>query len=163
MQAGPLLAPLGAGTALSITHVGKVIDRTHAERAITLVAMALAAVGLVPYALLDSRPDQAVLATALFVSGLGQGAIKLTAFTFAFRGLAPDQITAAGSANRLVQQLGGVLGTVVLALVLQNASAGHALPTAFGHTFAWAVGLTIFAIVPALALPGRRRAASQAS
>jgi len=70
---------------------------------------------------------------------------------------------AASSANRVVQQLGGVLGTVVLALVLQNASTRHALPTAFGHTFAWAVGLTIFAIVPALALPGRGRDTSQGS
>ncbi|MBS2534725.1 DHA2 family efflux MFS transporter permease subunit [Catenulispora sp. NF23] len=155
MQAGLLLAPLGAGTALSIAYVGKLIDRTHAERAITLVAMVLSGVGLVPYALLGNAPDQAVLALALFVAGLGQGAIKLTAFTIGFRGLSPDEIAPASSANRVLQQLGGVLGTVVLALIFQNAATGHALPSAFGHTFAWAIGLTALAVVPALALPPR--------
>jgi EmrB/QacA subfamily drug resistance transporter len=157
MDAGLLLAPLGAGTALSMTYVGKLIDRTHAERAITLVAMVLAGVGLVPYALLGSGANLVVLAVALFISGLGQGAIKLTAFTITFRGLTPEQIAPASSANRVLQQLGGVLGTVILALVLENASTDHALPAAFGRTFAWALGLTALAVIPALALPGRPR------
>jgi EmrB/QacA subfamily drug resistance transporter len=158
MDAGLLLAPLGAGTALSITYVGKLIDRTHAERAITLVAMVLAAAGLVPYALLGTgHANLLVLAVALFIAGLGQGAIKLTAFTITFRGLTTNQIAPASSANRLLQQLGGVLGTVILALILQNASIDHALPAAFGHTFTWALGLTALAIIPALALPARPR------
>lgn len=158
MDAGLLLAPLGAGTALSMTYAGKLIDRTHAERAITLVAMVLAGVGLVPYALLGSgSANLLVLAVALFVSGLGQGAIKLTAFTITFRGLTPEQIAPASSANRVLQQLGGVLGTVILALVLENATTDHALPAAFGRTFAWALALTALAVIPALALPGRPR------
>lgn len=155
MDAGLLLAPLGAGTALSMTHAGKLIDRTGAERAITLVAMVLAGVGLVPHALLGGGANLVVLAVALFISGLGQGAIKLTAFTITFRGLTSEQIAPASSANRVLQQLGGVLGTVILALILENASTDHALAAAFGHTFAWALGLTALAVIPALALPGQ--------
>jgi EmrB/QacA subfamily drug resistance transporter len=155
LDAGLLLAPLGAGTALAMAYAGKLIDRTGAERTITLIAMVLAIAGLVPYALLGSTSDQAVLAVSLFITGLGQGAIKLTAFTITFRGLTRKQIAPASSANRILQQLGGVLGTVLLALILQHATNTQPGPTAFGHTFAWALGLTVVAVIPALALPRR--------
>jgi EmrB/QacA subfamily drug resistance transporter len=157
LQAGLLLAPLGAGMSLSMTGTGKLIDRTGAERAITLVAMVLAIGGLVPYALVGVAASPAVLGVGLFVSGLGQGAVKLTAFTVTYRGLAPDQVTPATSANRILQQLGGVLGTVVLALIYQHAAASHAAPAAYGSAFTWALGLTALAVIPALALPPRPR------
>jgi EmrB/QacA subfamily drug resistance transporter len=155
LQAGLLLAPLGAGMSLAMTCAGRLIDRTGAERAITLVAMGLAIAGLVPYALLGVAANEAVLAAGLFVSGLGQGAVKLTAFTVTYQGLTQEQVAPATSANRILQQLGGVLGIVVLALVLQHGTAAHATAAAFGHTFAWVLGLTALAVVPALALPPR--------
>jgi EmrB/QacA subfamily drug resistance transporter len=156
LRAGLLLAPLGAGMSLAMTFAGRLIDRTGAERAITFIALGLAVGGLVPYALLGTTAvSQAVLAAALFVTGLGQGAIKLTAFTVTYRGLTREQVTPASSANRILQQLGGVLGTVVLALILQHAAAGQAGPAAYGHTFTWALGLTAVAVIPALALPPR--------
>jgi hypothetical protein len=47
---------------------------------------------------------------------LGLGAVKIAAFTPTYRGLTRQQIAPATSANRILQQLGGVLGTVTLAL-----------------------------------------------
>jgi EmrB/QacA subfamily drug resistance transporter len=155
LEAGLLLAPLGAGMSLAMTYTGRLIDRTGAERAITLVAMVLAIAGLVPYALIGTTANQAVLATGLFITGLGQGAVKLTAFTVTYQGLAPEQVAPATSANRILQQLGGVLGTVTLALILQQDAATRATAAAFGHTFTWVLGLTALAVVPALALPPR--------
>jgi EmrB/QacA subfamily drug resistance transporter len=157
LEAGLLLAPLGAGTALAMTYAGKLVDRTGAERTITLIAMALAIAGLVPYALLGTTANQAVLGVSLFITGLGQGAIKLTAFTITFRGLTHEQVAPASSANRIVQNLGGVLGTVLLALVLQQTARAPVAPTAFGHAFTWALGLTVLALIPALALPPEGR------
>jgi hypothetical protein len=55
-----------------------------------------------------------------------------------------------------LQQVGGVLGTAVLAIVLQQSASGHAAASAFGHTFAWALAFTALAVIPALALPGRQ-------
>ena len=49
LHAGLLLAPRSLGTALALLFVGKLIDRTGAERAITLTGMALVAVGTIPY------------------------------------------------------------------------------------------------------------------
>jgi EmrB/QacA subfamily drug resistance transporter len=155
LEAGLLLAPLGAGMSLAMAYAGKLVDRTGAERAITLAAMALAIAGLVPYALVGRTANQAVLAAGLFITGLGQGAIKLTAFTVTYRGLTPEQVAPATSANRILQQLGGVLGIVVLALILQHDAAANAAAAAFGQTFAWALGLTALAVIPALALPPR--------
>jgi EmrB/QacA subfamily drug resistance transporter len=156
LAAGLLLVPLGAGMSLAMTYAGRLIDRTGAERAITLAAMGLAVAGLVPYAFAGTTGNQAVLAAGLFITGLGQGAIKLTAFTVTYRGLTDEQVAPASSANRILQQLGGVLGIAVLALILQHAAATHVgSPAAFGRTFTWALGLTALAIIPALALPPR--------
>jgi EmrB/QacA subfamily drug resistance transporter len=155
LEAGLLLAPLGAGMSLAMTYAGKLVDRTGAERAITLAAMALVIAGLVPYALVGRTANQAVLDAGLFITGLGQGAIKLTAFTVTYRGLTPEQVAPATSANRILQQLGGVLGIVVLALILQHDAATSAAAAAFGQAFAWALGLTALAVIPALALPPR--------
>jgi EmrB/QacA subfamily drug resistance transporter len=155
LQAGLLLAPLGAGMSLAMTYTGRLVDRTGAERTITLAGLALAILGFVPYALIGASTSEAVLAVGLFLSGLGQGAVKLTALTATYRGLTPAQVTPATSANRILQQLGGVLGTVLLALILQHAEASRALPAAFGLAFTWALGLTALAVIPALALPPR--------
>ena len=155
LHAGLLLAPLGAGMGLAMAYAGKLIDRTGAERAITLTAMTLAVAGLVPYALVGSYASQVLLGVALFVTGLGVGAVTMTAFTTTYRGLTPVQMAPATSATRILQQLGGVIGTVVLALILQNETTSHAAPAAFGHTFTWALGLIALAVIPALALPPR--------
>jgi EmrB/QacA subfamily drug resistance transporter len=157
LHAGLLLAPLGAGMSLAMTYVGRLIDRTGAERTITLVGMGLAVAGLVPYTLVGTTAGQVLLAVGLFLTGLGQGAVKLTAFTATYRGLTPAQVAPATSANRIRQQLRGVLGTVALALILQHTATTQAVPAAFGSTFTWALGLTAIAVIPALALPRRRR------
>ncbi len=116
--------------------------------------------GLVPYAFLGTTANPVVLGVSLFITGLGQGAIKLTAFTITFRGLAREQIAPASSANRIIQNLGGVLGTVLLALILQHAAKTQPGPTAFGHTFTWALGFSVAAVIPALALPRRPQPAT---
>ena len=61
---------------------------------------------------------------------------------------------------RIFQQIGGSLGTALLAVILQQQLAAHPddLAGAFAHTFTWTLGLTAFAIFPALLLPGREKA-----
>jgi hypothetical protein len=64
-------------------------------------------------------------------------------------------VAPATSANRILQQLGGVLGIVVLAQILQHDAAGNGAAAAFGQTFTWVLGLTALAVLPALVLPPR--------
>jgi EmrB/QacA subfamily drug resistance transporter len=155
LQAGLLLAPLGLGMSLGMMYVGRLIDRSGAERPVTLAGMALAVAGLVPFTFAGAHTSLALLGGSLFVTGLGLGTVTLAAFTATYRGLSHEQIAPATSANRILQQVGGVLGTAVLAIVLQQAAASHAPASAFGHTFTWALAFTVLAVIPALALPGR--------
>jgi hypothetical protein len=58
---------------------------------------------------------------------------------------------------RIFQQIGGALGTAILAVILQQAISAtgspHLIAHAFDTTFAWVLGLTALSFVPALALP----------
>jgi hypothetical protein len=124
--------------------------------------MALAVAGLIPYALVGNGTSQALLGASLFVTGLGLGTVMLAAFTATYRGLSHEEFAPATSANRILQQVGGALGTAVLAIVLQQAASGHAPAAAFARTFTWALAFTALAVVPALAL-ARRGPAGRAS
>jgi hypothetical protein len=56
----------------------------------------------------------------------------------------------------VLQRVGGAIGTAVLAVVLQRASAGaetpEALASAFGTAFWWSVGIAALALIPCLVL-----------
>jgi len=101
----------------------------------------------------------------------------------AFEGLAHQEMPRATSALNVVQRIAGSLGTALLAVVLQRsittelpglhgglgqaaarvaADPTHTQPAlahAFGTTFWVALVLTVAALVPALMLPKRQRAA----
>lgn len=157
LQAGLLVAPRALGSGLAFYFVGKLVDRSGAERAITLAGMILAIAGILPFALAGSHPGIVLLAVALFAMGLGIGAALLTSMTATYRGLAPEQLTPATSASRILQQIGGSAGTVVLAAILQSASTTHNITTAYRYTFTLALALTALALIPALLLPATRK------
>ncbi|GLY91306.1 MFS transporter [Actinoallomurus iriomotensis] len=160
LHAGLLLAPRALGSALGLLFVGKLIDRTGAERSLTLTGMAMVTVGTIPYALAGPHTSQLLLGAALFVSGAGIGAVLMTAMTATYRELSAEQMAAATSASRIFQQVGGSFGTVVLAIILQHRlAATHEPSGAFHHAFAWALGLAVLALVPALLLARRKNPA----
>jgi hypothetical protein len=68
--------------------------------------------------------------------------------TAVYVGLPRDAIPSTTTGIRIFQQVGGALGTAVLAVILQHSHS-------FGITFAWVLGLTVLSVVPALLLPGR--------
>jgi predicted cobalt transporter CbtA len=63
--------------------------------------------------------------------------------------------------TRIAQQVGASFGTAIVAVVLQSQLA-HGATSAFQAAFWWAVGIAVIAVVPAIALPGRREAAAPA-
>lgn len=111
----------------------------------------------------------------LFARGLGLAGTMMPAMAAAYAAIDTSAVPRATSALNVIQRVGGSNGTAVLAVVLQHqitsqipgssggiggvrvSAAQHArvvgpLRTAFGHTFWWAVGLTLVAIVPSLFL-----------
>jgi predicted cobalt transporter CbtA len=57
--------------------------------------------------------------------------------------------------TRIAQQAGASFGTAVVAVVLQSLFA-HGAAGAFQGAFWWAAGITVAALIPALALPARQ-------
>jgi hypothetical protein len=98
------------------------------------------------------------------------------------------QVPRATAALNALRQVGGSIGTALLAVVLQHESAAalssaHTaaggllaplpagererisgpLATAFGHTFMWAAAMALLAVIPAIALLRAERASRRAS
>ena len=159
LEAGLLLAPQGVGVAVGTILGGRLIDRMKlGYRAPALIGMALLTVTTVPLAFAGSATSQdllgVVIPIAIAIRGIGLGLTLVPVMTAVYVGLPQEAIPAATTGVRIFQQIGGALGTAVLAVILQ-----HSLPAggahAFAITFTWVLGLTILAFLPALLLPGR--------
>jgi EmrB/QacA subfamily drug resistance transporter len=156
LQAGLLLAPQGLGMMVALVGVGRVTDRFGARNTV-LGGIVLSALGTVAYATVGTDTSEWLLGVSLFVRGIGLGAAFTPVISSAYHGLEREDIPQATTAVRIFQQIGGSLGTAVLAVILQQQLGGDAgnVSGAFAHAFAWTLGLTVVAIIPALLLPGR--------
>jgi hypothetical protein len=115
-----------------------------------------------------------LLAGVLFVRGVGLGAAVQPAVAAAYQLLESAQVPRATAALNTLRQIGGSIGTTLLAIILQheatNALSPRGTPTgglltplpnaervrisgpvanAFGHTFLWALLMALVTIVPA--------------
>jgi EmrB/QacA subfamily drug resistance transporter len=164
LHAGLLLAPQGVGTMIALIAVGRLADRLP-PRPIVLAGMTLAVLGTLPYALVGPDTSETLLGAALVVRGAGLGAAIVPIMASAYAGLEREAIPRATTAIRIIQQVGGSLGTAILAVILQQRlGTGAGAADAFGDTFTWALAFTAVAFVPAFALAGRQsRPASRAA
>jgi len=99
------------------------------------------------------------LTGVLLVRGIGLGAAMIPLGGAGFAGLEQGEIPHASILVRVTQQLGGSLGTAILLVILQHATAGahspESLITGFQQAFWWSVVFTAIAVPVCLALPGR--------
>lgn len=152
LVAGLLLAPQGLGALLS-RPVGMVVDRVGA-RPLVLAGICLCALGTVPYVLAGPHTSHLLLGCALVVRGAGLSGANIAIVTGAFRDVPRPSVPDASTLTRVLQQVGGSFGTAILAAVLTAGAASTV--AAFHAAFAWAVGLTLLALVPALLMPAAR-------
>jgi EmrB/QacA subfamily drug resistance transporter len=181
LQTGLLLIPQGLGAALTMPVAGALTDRIGA-RPVVLGGIALALAGTAGYTQLTATTGYWFLAAALLLIGAGMGATITPSMAAAFGAIERRAIPAATAAIGTIQRIAGSLGTALLAVTLTRAMTARlpgfggsiggaaaraaadparalpALASAFGATFWVALVLTAAAVVPALALPGRRPA-----
>jgi EmrB/QacA subfamily drug resistance transporter len=160
LQAGLLLAPQGVGMAIGALGAGRLVDKMGAGvRLVALTGMVLLTAATVPYVLATAHTSEALLSAVLAVRGVGLGLALVPITTAAYIGLPHSAIPSATTGVRIFQQIGGALGTAILAVILQQALARnpHAIAGAFSTAFAWVLGLTALSFVPALLLPGRHQ------
>jgi EmrB/QacA subfamily drug resistance transporter len=185
LQAGLLLAPQGIGAALMLPVSGPLTDRVGGGP-VTVFGCCLVALATLPWAFVSDDTPYALLGGMLFVRGMGLGASIQPTIAAAFAVLDSAQVPRATAALNSLRQIGGSVGTALLAVVLQHETAaalprasggaGHllgALPgaaraqvsgplaTAFAHTVMWAEVMALLAIIPAVALLRAERAGRQ--
>jgi EmrB/QacA subfamily drug resistance transporter len=156
LAAGLLMIPQGVGALASRFFVGRLVDGFGA-RAVTIGSFLLAAAATVPFALAGPDTSLWLLGAVLLVRGLGVGAVLIPPMSVAYDDIEPATIPHATMNTRIAQQVGASFGTAIVAVALQSLLASGALG-AFQGAFWWATGITVAALVPALALPGRRAA-----
>jgi EmrB/QacA subfamily drug resistance transporter len=181
LRAGLLMAPQGIGAMISMPLAGRITDRVGAFRVVP-VGVAAVILGTIAYTQVTISTSEVLLALSLFVRGLGLGFSMMPSMSAAYQTLQPHQVPRATTTINIVRQVGGSLGTAVLAVILQRqivssvgahgggsvlesttaipAAARAQVATAFGHSFWWAVGLSALGVIPALLLP-RIRPGSQ--
>jgi predicted MFS family arabinose efflux permease len=161
LGAGLLLIAQGVGALASRTLAGRLTDSVGGRR-VAVVGFAVLAVATVPFALATEDTSNWLLMGALFVRGLGFGAVTIPLMTGAYVGLEREEVPHASIITRVAMQLGGSFGVAVLAVILASNASGATslagLADAFDVAFWWATGFTVLAVGLSFLLPGRARA-----
>ena len=157
LGAGLLMAPQGIGAALAMPFSGRLVDRIGGGR-VALAGASVLTLGTVPLVFVGEHTSTAVLLGVLLLRGFGLGFSMMPAMAAAYAWLDRSQVPRATSALNALQRIGGSIGAALLAVVLQRQIRTTVEPaTAFAHTFAWALGLTLLILVPTAALAWSER------
>jgi MFS family permease len=152
---GLLVGPQGLGMLLVAPWVARMTDRFGGGR-VAVVGVSILTLSSLPLAFIGADTSILFISLLLMVRGVGMGLSFIPTTTVAFAALRTDQLSDATPQMNVLQRIGGAIGTAVLAVVLQRASAGaHGaaeLASAFGTAFWWALGICAASLIPVLFL-----------
>jgi EmrB/QacA subfamily drug resistance transporter len=182
LQSGLLLAPQGLGAMLAMPAAGQLADRTGSGKIVPFGLLAIVA-SVLWLTQIGANTSYVWTSVVLFVFGAGMGFTMMPTFSGAMQSIRREAVARASTALNILQQTGASIGTAVLTVLLASAlttqlgGAGHGslgstahlsasarhhvaplMATAFGHTFWWALGLLLVALVFSAALPKRKPA-----
>jgi EmrB/QacA subfamily drug resistance transporter len=148
---GWMLAPLGLGMMVTVPSLGFLTSRFGERR--VAVAGAVGALGatLVLLWIAVHGLDRTALAAALFVRGMGLGAIGLPVVSLAYAAIEKEALPMATTTLNIVQRIGGPTLTTLCALILSRSAQSHA--SHFGMN-AWGVALLALTALHALMVAG---------
>ena len=164
-QAGFLLAPAGLGMLCSYPMMGILTER-FGSRKVSSTGALIALLGTVPFALfaVSGIPAWATC-VALFIRGVGLGAINIPSIAAAYASMPKHVLPTATTTINIVQRLGGPIATTTLAIFLHTRGmrASHLFSAigaqtnahAFAATFWLLCGMHLMAVAAARCLPIR--------
>ena len=153
LGAGLMMIPQGIGTLVVRTQAGRLTDRIG-PRWIAVTGFALAALATIQFAFADASTSPVWLGVVLFLRGCGLGTVFIPIMAAAYTGLPGGDVADASIITRIAQQLGGALGTALLAVLLQaSLNGGGTAVEAFHVAFWWATGFAAVSMLVALLLP----------
>jgi MFS family permease len=135
--------------------IARMTDRFGGGR-VAIVGVSLLTLSSLPLAFIGPDTSIVFISFVLLLRGVGIGLSFIPTTTVAFASLRTDQLSDATPQMNVLQRVGGAIGTAVLAVVLQRASAGVHGPAelagAFGTAYWWALGICAASIIPVLVL-----------
>lgn len=156
---GWMLAPAGLGMMLVYPSMGMLTDRFGIRR-VSAGGALLALIATATLLVLAIRGlNLFVLIPALFLRGMGQGAVGLPSLTAAYSSVSRQKMPAATTSLNIVQRLGGPTMTTLCASLLAWKLGSHATGPTVSSAYAWALlllcALHAFTFVAAMRLPRR--------
>jgi EmrB/QacA subfamily drug resistance transporter len=171
LRAGLLTAPLGVGAIITMSLSGRVTEHI-AARWVSAAGIVVVAAAALVYTQMGVATSLVLLSGALFVAGLGHGAVLPPAMGAGYQRMPKPEIPAATATMNAAIRVGSSFGTAALAVVLQagirsrlgagslsaaeSLRGGHAhalLTSAFAASFWWVAAIAAAAIIPALLIP----------
>lgn len=121
MQAGVHMIPQGLGAMLTMRLTGPIVDRRGPGK-VVLVGIALILVGLGTFAFGVGRQAAylPMLLVGLAIMGLGMGCTMMPLSVASVQALAPHQIARGTTLISVSHQVGGSMGTALMAMILTN-------------------------------------------
>jgi MFS family permease len=123
LMTGLMLIPQGLGMLVTRSWAGKATDK-HDPRLVALIGIIPTLIGTLPFVFLGlgglggGFAGYVLLFAALFVRGLGLGIIMVPITACVYTGLTPTQVSEGTTAQRIFQQIGGAVGTALMAIML---------------------------------------------
>ncbi len=152
---GLLTGPQGLGMLFVMPFMGRMTERFGGGR-VAIVGVSILSITTLPLAFVAASTSILSISLILLVRGVGIGFAFVPAMSAAFASLRPDQLSDATPQLNVLQRIGGAIGTAVLAVVLQRASAGAHTATHLAHAFDKAywgsVGIAALSLIPCLVL-----------
>ncbi|WP_104106489.1 MDR family MFS transporter [Nocardioides sp. 616] len=119
LDAGLLLAPQGLGAIVAVLLTGRLTDRIGAGYVVP-VGVVLALLGTFPFTQVGVNTSYTGLSVALFVRGIGIGAVMMPTISSAYSRLSKENASRAAPSLSAIQQVGASLGSAVLVTVLTH-------------------------------------------
>jgi EmrB/QacA subfamily drug resistance transporter len=152
---GLLVGPQGLGMLLVAPFTARLTQRFGGGR-VAIVGVSVLALSSLPLAFIGADTSIVLISATLLLRGVGIGLSFIPTTTVAFASLRTDQLSDATPQMNVLQRVGGAIGTAVLAVVLQRASAGASNPTELASAFAtanwWALGIVLLSLIPCIVL-----------
>jgi MFS family permease len=165
IDTGLLSSPQGLGMAVVMPFAGKLADR-HGGGPLSLVGVVVTTIFTLPLALVGAHTPIPFLMVTMFLRGTGIAMCFVPTMTAAFAALRRSEISDATPQLNVMTRVGGSMGTAILAVVLQRATAGaqsiDGAAAAFGTAFWFALGMSAVSIFPCMWLYSAERKARRA-
>ncbi|GEK28759.1 MDR family MFS transporter [Furfurilactobacillus siliginis] len=130
INAGLLLGFQGIGMLVARPLIGRLIDNVGAKY-VVLGSMLFSFVGTLPFAYFTADTSLVWIAIALVIRGIGVGGVVMPLMTDAYAQVTGSQVSAASIGSRIAQNVGGSLGSAIVATLLSKYL--HTHMTHFAH------------------------------